>query len=707
MKLSLGLCLLFALPLRLSAAERMTAAQINEIVFADRTDKTAFEFEGVAITDRSRPIEEASMLTAMDDTGAILLQLYSSPSNESIRAGDRIRVRGSTSFVNSLGGSVDARSIKRLASGPAPLPVDITAADFFSGRYINRPVRIKGYVRNAGTDEIDPNYALVEIRSDGESIFASMHMTREVMREMTRLDGALVVATGLCMPRMRTNRPHIGPMLILKRGLADIEILQDAPTDSAVLPNVSTLKRLRPSEIVRKGWHAARGQLLCTWNDGHDALIRRPDNTSLRASFTDPCLMTARTDIAVCGLPDPNFFTLDLVQARWQPLPRRRHVPIVTNDVTAAALFTDGHGRDQLHPEYHGFLVRIKGVISELKTSMETDRQFLLECDGYPIAVVLGDAFTSVLPPAGSVVGILGFCLAESDSWHPEDRPPRLPNLAIVLPDDASLTLVSLPPWWTPFKFMLVSGLLLALLLAIIIWNRSLHVLASRRGHQLFREKVARYEANLRVDERTKLAVELHDSLAQSLTGAFMELETAESLGSSANPDMLKHLQIAAATVKSCHGELRNCLWDLRNLSLDEPNLETAIRKTLAPHVRGIDVAVRFNVPRARLTDNTAHAILRIIRELVLNAVRHGKATHIQIAGCIDDGKLLFSVRDNGCGFDPDDCPGILQGHFGLEGIRERAGLLAGNLELESAPGEGTKATVSIVLPTADTKEQT
>ena len=74
--------------------------------------------------------------------------------------------------------------------------------------------------------------------------------------------------------------------------------------------------------------------------------------------------------------------------------------------------------------------------------------------------------------------------------------------------------------------------------------------------------------------------------------------------------------------------------------------------------------------------------------------------------GSIEDGKLLFSVKDNGCGFDPDDCPGILQGHFGLEGIRERAGLLAGNLELESAPGAGTKATVSIVLPTADTKEQ-
>lgn len=707
MKYLLGLCLLLVLPLSLSAAERMTAAQINKIVFKDRADKTSFEFEGVAVTGRSHPIEESLSLTAMDDTGAILLILSNSCSNEMIRAGDRIHVQGSTSFASSLSGSVHVNSIKRLGSGPAPQPVDITAADFFSGRYFNRLVRIKGHVRNAGTDEIDPNFALVEIRSDGEPIFASARITQKSMRDIERLNGALVAATGFCMPRMMTNRPHIGPMLILKHGLSDIEVLQTAPTDPSDLPDVSTLKHLRPSEIVRKGWHTAQGQLLCTWNAGHDALIRRPGSPSLRVSFTEPCLMPTRTDVTVFGLPDPNLFTVDLVQAHWQQLPKTRHAPIATNDVTAANLFTDGHGRDQLHPEYHGFLLRITGIVSELKVSTETERQFLLECDSYPIAILLGDAFTSAIPPAGSVVSILGFCLVESGSWHPKVRTPRIPDLAIVLPDDSSLTLISQPPWWTPFKFMLVSGLLLALLLAIIIWNRSLHVLATRRGHQLFREKVAHYEANLRVDERTKLAVELHDSLAQSLSGAFMELETAERLGSDASPDMLKHLQIAAATVKSCHGELRNCLWDLRNTSLDEPNLETAIRKTLAPHVRGIDIAVRFNVPRTRLSDNTAHNILRIIRELVLNAIRHGKATAIQIAGCINDGKLLFSVRDNGCGFDPDDYPGILQGHFGLEGIRERAGLLAGNLELESAHGNGTKATVTIVLPITDTKEQT
>jgi signal transduction histidine kinase len=146
---------------------------------------------------------------------------------------------------------------------------------------------------------------------------------------------------------------------------------------------------------------------------------------------------------------------------------------------------------------------------------------------------------------------------------------------------------------------------------------------------------------------------------------------------------------------------LRNCLWDLRNLSLDERNLETAIRKTLAPHTRDTQIEVSFDVPRTRLSDNTAHAILRIIRELVLNAVRHGRASVIRIVGGIDGEFLRFSVIDNGCGFDPDNCSGIMQGHFGLEGIRERAGLLSGALTIESSPGKGTAATVTIPLPPA------
>ena len=106
--------------------------------------------------------------------------------------------------------------------------------------------------------------------------------------------------------------------------------------------------------------------------------------------------------------------------------------------------------------------------------------------------------------------------------------------------------------------------------------------------------------------------------------------------------------------------------------------------------------AVRFNVAREKLADQTAYSVLRIVRELVINAIRHGKASKVRIAGSLDDGTLRFSVTDDGCGFNPDACPGVAQGHFGIEGIRERVDQLGGTFDLTSAPGRGTKAVITL-----------
>ena len=271
----------------------------------------------------------------------------------------------------------------------------------------------------------------------------------------------------------------------------------------------------------------------------------------------------------------------------------------------------------------------------------------------------------------------------------------------VVVRKPEDITILSNPPWWTTGRLLAVIGGLLAALTGIFAWNRSLNRLAERRGRELTAETIARATADLKVGERTRLAIELHDSLSQNLTGASLEVAAATTLAPKGADSILQHLNIAAKTLKSCRDELRNCIWDLRSDALEQTDMNEAIRRALSPHVNGVNLTVRFNVPRDRLSDNTAHALLRIIRELVQNAVRHSQATHIRIAGKLDDEQLLFSVSDDGCGFDPDSVQGVHQGHFGLQGIRERVDLFGGKMSIESSIGYGTK--ISIMLKTSQT----
>ena len=91
------------------------------------------------------------------------------------------------------------------------------------------------------------------------------------------------------------------------------------------------------------------------------------------------------------------------------------------------------------------------------------------------------------------------------------------------------------------------------------------------------------------------------------------------------------------------------------------------------------------------------HAILCIVRELTANAIRHGKAKHVKIAGVYDDGTIAFSVRDDGIGFDSASAPGPREGHFGIQGIRERVYAAKGTVTVESRKGKGARIAVTMV----------
>lgn len=271
-------------------------------------------------------------------------------------------------------------------------------------------------------------------------------------------------------------------------------------------------------------------------------------------------------------------------------------------------------------------------------------------------------------------------------------------NWLVVTGDDESVRVTALPGFLTTTNVLLFLIVLFLLAAGILSWNAFLHRLVDRRSRELTNERLASFSSCLKVEERTRLAVELHDTIAQMLKGVSLEIDAARDFAKTNSDEMDRHLNIAAQTLASCQADLRNCLWDLRNQTLDDISMNEAIRRTLSPHLNGAVLTVRFNVERELFSDNTTLALLRIIRELSLNAVRHGKADIIRIAGCIAKNEILFSITDNGCGFDTSHIPGVEQGHFGLQGVVERVETLGGILNIDSSPGNGTRVDISIPL---------
>ena len=157
----------------------------------------------------------------------------------------------------------------------------------------------------------------------------------------------------------------------------------------------------------------------------------------------------------------------------------------------------------------------------------------------------------------------------------------------------------------------------------------------------------------------------------------------------------MPYLEMARRKMQSCRDNLRNCLWDLRSRAFEEKELAEAIRKTIAPHIGETDVRIEMDIPCRKLSDNTIHAVLCTIREPTINAIGHGKASHITIRGTLDETGLSFTVSDDGRGFDPAHRPGLSEGHFGLQGVSERVLRLGGTFDIASTPGHGATATLN------------
>jgi signal transduction histidine kinase len=223
---------------------------------------------------------------------------------------------------------------------------------------------------------------------------------------------------------------------------------------------------------------------------------------------------------------------------------------------------------------------------------------------------------------------------------------------------------------------------------------------SKRRAAQAARKELLRRVVTLQEDERQRIARELHDSVGQFVTAMNLGVKTIKD---SLEPGTARQWAEKLLHLTSEMGqEVHRIALELRPRSIDDVGLEEAIQQHLEAwsdhtkipyelHTQGLG---GFTPPM-----EIATTVYRVIQEALVNVAKHSEATRVGVVVEVHDGQLSAIVEDDGKGFETDGRRGVKGGtkRLGLLGMRERASLVGGVLEIESTPGAGT--TVFLRLP--------
>jgi signal transduction histidine kinase/ligand-binding sensor domain-containing protein len=210
-----------------------------------------------------------------------------------------------------------------------------------------------------------------------------------------------------------------------------------------------------------------------------------------------------------------------------------------------------------------------------------------------------------------------------------------------------------------------------------------------------------RYRFSLVLEERARLAREIHDTLAQGFVGISSQLDAVAMCLPDETSPVRKYLDMARRMARHSLTEARRSVMDLRAAALEGQDLAAALESGTRMWTAGsgveLDVAVTGGP--AELPQEMEQHLLRIAQEAVTNVLKHAGASRIAIKLHLEARKIYLRIVDNGRGFDQQGVFSSLGGHFGLIGMRERAERLGGELRLASHPGEGTEVEVMVPLP--------
>jgi len=560
--------------------------------------------------------------------------------------------------------------LRVLGGGELPKPQLFSFSALENGQQDSQWAEVRGIVRSAAVDRSswrEPTLAM-RVASEGREFNVRVPIAHE--QDFSSWVDSEVLIEGVCGSLYNTNRQLTGIMFYVPR-LSFIRV--EAPAREVPL---SELLQFAPAEGTR---HRVRVRGIVGYQQQGNALFLQSQGKGLRVLTKQGTPLDIGDLVDVLGFPAMGDSAPILEDALFHRLGHEKAPEPLQLDL------------DIPWEQFDGAVVTTDAKL--------LNRQ--AQPDGLLLMLQHGDVFFDATLPAGasaerllsiplnSEVQVTGICLVRSGGlW----QIPQSFRLLLRLPQD--VVMLTTPSWWNLRHTLWVLGITGGVLMAVMVWV----VVLGRR----LREQMALIRQKLRssavLEERNRIARELHDTLEQELAGITMQLDLAVDCFQQA-PGVAQHA-LEAARDMSRHSmvEARRSVWDLRCQLLEDGDLVSALAQIVEPLVPREQTKVDFTIQGSpvRLPRTVEINLLRIGQEAVANAVKHGRARKVSVELQYATASVGLTVSDDGQGFAAGQASPA--GHFGLLDMRERAQSMGSHLRVESEPGRGTRIAVEVPI---------
>ena len=378
-------------------------------------------------------------------------------------------------------------------------------------------------------------------------------------------------------------------------------------------------------------------------------------------------LLKVGDEVEVTGTVEPHDFSASLANATvhllWAGVPDPPLAVTVSQAATGA---------------FDARFVELEAYLDGIDEASDNNLILSLHNGDQRFRAILKGSFGNVARPSlaqHSLLRVRGVCSTFSE--YTSNRTP----FALLLRSMDDIERVAGPPWWSARNLIaIVVGATFVALLVYSFYIRAEH-----------------WRLRAVIEERQRLAHELHDTLAQSFAGIGFQLGAIRKRLPSNLHSLHNQLEVASQLVTQGHQEARRSISTLRPNCIESIELLPALTRSAAVMVSGDSVTVeastkgKYRQIPLKLTD----VLFRVGLEAIANAVRHARATHIAVTAEYAINALILTVEDNGIGFVPEE----VSDSFGLRGMKKRLESVGGTIQIHSATGIGTRIEVAVPLP--------